>query len=78
MISYQEARVRLTNTKLNKLKSVEKNKTGTVLKINKKNFQYEELPHELFLTKRQKTKKGNALLTICEQILNLVKLKYLA
>ena len=34
MASYQEARVKLTNTQLNKLKSVGKNKTGTILKIN--------------------------------------------
>ena len=28
--------------------------TGTTLKITKKNFQDEELPHELFLTTRQR------------------------
>ena len=46
--------VKLTNTK-SKLKSPVKNKTGTELRLNKKNFQDEELPHELFLTKRQTT-----------------------
>ena len=50
MVSYEEARVKLTNTQLNKLKSAAKNKTGTTLRITKKNFQDEELPHELFLT----------------------------
>ena len=34
MINYQKARVKLTNTQLNK--SAAKNKTGTVLTINKK------------------------------------------
>ena len=34
--------------------------TGTILRINKKNCEDEELPHELFLTTRQKTKIRNA------------------
>ena len=59
MANYQEARVKLTNTLLNKLKSVPKNKTGTILRLNKKNFEDEELPHELFLTTRQTTKMRN-------------------
>ena len=45
MVNYQEARIKLTNTQL---KSAVKNKTGTILRINKKNLQDEELPHELF------------------------------
>ena len=36
MANYEEARVELTNTKLNKLKSAAKNKTGTILRIIKK------------------------------------------
>ena len=36
MASYQEVRVKLTNTQLNKLKSASKNKTRTILRINKK------------------------------------------
>ena len=61
MANYQEVRVKLTNTQLNKLKSAAKNKTGTILRLNKKNFEDEELPHELFLTTRQTTKIRNAL-----------------
>ena len=53
MANYQEVRVKLTNTQLNKLKSAAKNKTETILRINKKNFEDEEFPHELFLTTRQ-------------------------
>ena len=34
MANYQESRVKLTNTKLNKLKSAAKNKRGTILRIN--------------------------------------------
>ena len=39
MANYQEARVKLTNTQLKKLKSAAKNKTETIFRINKKNFQ---------------------------------------
>ena len=52
--------VKLTNTQLSKWKSEEKNKTGTILRLNKKNFEDEKLPHELFLTTRQLTKIINA------------------
>ena len=45
----------------NKIKIVcSKNKTGTILRLNKKNFEDEELPHELFLTTRQENKIRNA------------------
>ena len=61
MPKYQEVRVKLTNAQLNKLKSAAaKNKTGTILRLNKKNFEDEELPHELLLTTRQVTKIRNA------------------
>ena len=59
MPNYEKVRVKLTNTQLNKLKSAAKNKTGKILRINKKNFEDEELPHELFLTTRQPTKIKN-------------------
>ena len=59
MANYQEARVKLTNTQLSKLKSAAKNKTGTILRLNKKKCEDEELPHELFLTTRQKNKIRN-------------------
>ena len=58
--NYQEARVKVTNTQLNKLKSAAKTKTRTTLRITKKNIQDEELPHELYLTTRQATKMRNA------------------
>ena len=38
MENYQEARIKLTNTQLNKLKS----KTRAILRINKEHFQDEE------------------------------------
>ena len=45
MANYQEVRVKLTNTQLKKLKPAPKNTTGTILRLNKKNFEDEELPH---------------------------------
>ena len=42
MVNCQEVRVKLTNTQLNKLKSAAKNKTTTILRLNKKNFEEEE------------------------------------
>ena len=41
MENYQEGRVKLTNTKLNILKSPAKIKAGTILRLNKKIFEYE-------------------------------------
>ena len=68
MANYEEARVKLTNTQLNKLKSAAIKKPGTILKITKKKFQDEELPHELLLTTRQKTKIFEMpSLKICQQ-----------
>ena len=60
MVNYQEAKVKLTNTQLNKLKSAAKHRTGTILRLNNKKFEDEELPHGLFLTSRQTTKIRNA------------------
>ena len=39
MANYQEARVKLIKTQLNKLKSVTKNQKGTILRVNKKKFE---------------------------------------
>ena len=74
MSHYQEARVKLTNAQLNKLKSTAKNKTGTTLRMNKENFEDEELAHELFPTTRQTTKIKNAFLN---NMSTDIKLKYL-
>ena len=60
MTNYQEARIKLTNTQLKKLKSATKIETGTLLRIKKKKFEDEELPDELFLTTRETTKIRNA------------------
>ena len=57
MVNYEEITDKLTNTQLNKWRFAVKDKTETILRITKKNFQDEELPHELFLTTREKTKQ---------------------
>ena len=46
MTNYQEARFKLTNKQLNKLKSLAKNKTGKLLRLNKKIIEDEEFSHE--------------------------------
>ena len=48
-----------------------------MLKLNKKNFEDEELPHELFLTTSQTTKIRNAFANNMLQLYNLVKFKYI-
>ena len=56
MANYEEARVKLTHIKPNKLKYVLKSNTETTLRITKKNLLDDELPHEVFKTERQKIK----------------------
>ena len=73
MANYQEARVKLTNTQLKKLKSTVKNKTSKILRLNKKNFEDEEVPHELFLITRNPTKIRNAFANIMSIDMKLIK-----
>ena len=60
MIKYNKVNVKLTDTQLKKLRNAVKSKTGTNLRINLKMFDGNDLPHELLLTTRQKTKLRNA------------------
>ena len=46
MANYEEARVKLTNTPLKKLKSAAKRKTEITSRVAKKNVQDEELPQD--------------------------------
>ena len=59
MVEYSKVNVRLWNTQLKKLKTAAKNKTGTTIRMNLKMFNGNDLPHELLLTTRQKTKLRN-------------------
>ena len=52
---------KLSNSQLNKVKNSVKKKQGTTLRMNAKMFNGNNLPHELFLTTRQRTKLRNAI-----------------
>ena len=59
MVEYTKVNVKLSNTQLKKLKDAVSNNTGTTLRINLKTFNGNNLPHELLLATRQKTKIRN-------------------
>ena len=60
MVEYSKVNVKLADTQLKKLKTAVKNKTGTTLRMNLKMIDGNDLPHELLLAARQKTKLRNA------------------
>ena len=60
MVEYNKVNVKLSDTQLKKLKNAVKNKTGTTLRISLKMLNGNDLPHELLLTTRQKTKLRNS------------------
>ena len=61
MVEYTKINCKLTNVKLNKLKKAVKSNEGATLRLGIKNFNEDELPHELLLTNRQNTKLRNAI-----------------
>ena len=60
MVEYSKVNVKLLDTQLKKLKDAVKNNTRTTLRMSLKMFNENNLPHQLLLTKRQKTKLRNA------------------
>ena len=60
MVEYCKVNVKFLDTQLKKIKTVGKNKTRTTQRINLKMFNENDLPHELLLTARQKSKIRNA------------------
>ena len=60
MVEYSNVNVELSDAQLKKLKTAVKNKTATTLRMSFKMFNGNDLPHELLLTKRQKTKLRTA------------------
>ena len=57
MVEYSKVNVNLSDAQLKKLKAGVKDKTGTTLRMSLKMFKWNDLPHELLLTKNnQKTK----------------------
>ena len=62
MVEYTKVNIKQSNTQIKKLKDAVKNNTRTPLRISLKMFNGNDLPHELLLTTRQKTKIRNALI----------------
>ena len=60
MVEYTKINVKLSDLQIKKLKDAVKDNTGTTLRIDLKRFNENDLPHELLLTTRQKTKIRNA------------------
>ena len=60
MVEYNKVNVKLSDIQLKKLKAAVENKTGTTLRMSLKMFNENDLPHDLLLTTRQKTKLRNA------------------
>ena len=73
MVEYSKVNVKLSDTQLKKLKTAVKDKTGTTLRMSLKMFNGNDLPHELLLTTRQKTKLRNAFNNNMSTDLNLSK-----
>ena len=61
MVEYTKVNVKLTNAQLNKLKRAVKSNEGASLRLGIKNFNKDELLHELLLTTKQNTKLRNAI-----------------
>ena len=59
MIESSKVNTKSTDTQLKKLKNSVKNKIGTTLRMSFKMFDGNDLPHELLLTTRQRTKLRN-------------------
>ena len=61
MVEYNKINCKLSNVQVSKLKRAVKSNEGTTLRLGIKNFNKDELPHELLLTTRQGTKLRNAI-----------------
>ena len=61
MVEYSKINCKLTNVQLNKLKKSVKSNEGATLRLGIKNFNKDELPHELLLTTRQNNELRNAI-----------------
>ena len=60
MVEYSKVNVKLSDGQLKKLKIAAKKKTEATLRMSLKMLDGNDLPHELLLTTRQKTKLRNA------------------
>ena len=60
MVEFSQINCKLTNVQLNKFKKAVKSNEGATLRLGIRNFNKDETPHELLLTKRQNTELRNA------------------
>ena len=68
MANYEEARGKLTNTQLCKLRSAAKNNTGTTLRTTKKTFKMKNYHMYYFQQQYRKLMEELPSLTICRGI----------
>ena len=61
MVKYTKINCKLTNIRLNKFNKAVKSNEGATLRLGIKNFNKDELPHELLLTTRQNNKLRNTI-----------------
>ena len=61
MVEYSKINCKLRNTQLSKSEKAVKSNEGATLRLGIRNFNKDELPHELLLTTRQNTKLRNAI-----------------
>ena len=61
MVEHTKINCKLTNVQLNKFKKSVKSNEGATVRLGIKNFNKDELSHELLLTTRQNTKLRNAI-----------------
>ena len=61
MVEYTKINCKLANVQMNKLKKAVKSNEGASLKLGIKNFNKDELPHELLLATKQNPKLRNAI-----------------
>ena len=73
MVEYNTVSAKLSDSQLRKLKSAVKNKQGTTLTMNARMFSANNLPHELLLTTRQRTKLRNVIENNMSNDINLSK-----
>ena len=81
MVEYSRVNAKLSDTQLKKLKTTVNNKTGKTLRMGLKILDGNDLPNDLLLTTRQKTKLTNAVnnnmltdLTLCKpQIFKIIQ-----
>ena len=77
MVEYSKTNVQLTDAQLKKLKTAVKNKMGISLRMSLKMLDENDLPHELLLATRQKTKLRNAFNNNMLTDIKLLKPKFL-